>query len=494
NYGAGTQIGLRAGAPILQVPVSSSQPAVAQPSVTSLSFAPGGNGSTTFGVNPGQPGSTIISISPPANFHTDALHEQVPVQVTLPSFTGNAVSVARDFEIQSGIQAQVPSLPTTIVVTVTSNDPSHVLLSTRPDLPGQAQISLPFSSNNSSSPSAGYYIQGIAEGQTTITVSGTGFADTTFNVTVTQPTFYLLAPFSPALVGQTTAAQIGFNGQLLRPGAQLSINLHSSDTTVATVDSPVVISAGVFPPNVNITPIAPGNVTISADLPPGYTGDPQHLSFNLTVSLPSLPFYGIASTFTVGKNLQALVNLTQNGTGTVSLTVTSSDPTKVLLSTDPKATGQASTSSPISSFSFVFYIQALADSGSATLTFSATGFKQQTATVNLAPGGFVFVNGGAATGVKAPLSFSMTAAALAPPGTFLGPESLRGGLAPVTLAITSSQPSVGTVTGPVVFNPGDGYIGGTFTPSGTGVTNLTISQPPGFTASTTGEVMVITVN
>lgn len=72
-------------------------------------------------------------------------------------------------------------------------------------------------------------------------------------------------------------------------------------------------------------------------------------------------------------------------------------------------------------------------------------------------------------------------------------QSLRGGLPPVTLSVAGSQPSVGTVSIPIVFYPGDSFVNVTFTPAAIGTTNLTISQAAGFVNASTNELLGITV-
>jgi hypothetical protein len=484
---------LRAGAPTLQVPIASSEPGVAQPSISALTFAPGGSNTAAFTINPVAPGNALIALNPPAAFHTDALHEQLAVQVTLPSFSTSAVSVARDFQLQGAVQSDGSALPTTIIVTITSNDPTRVLLSTRPDQPGLAQIAVPFSGLNPPSSSSAYYIQGIAEGQTTVTISGAGFADTMFNVAVTQPVLSISVP-ATAYFGQTTQVSIGF-GQLLRPGVQLSTTLHSSDTTVATIDSPVTLNPGAYSVNANITPVAVGNTTISADLPPGYAASAQGLSFPMAVSLSRFPTnLSPSATFVIGKNLQFLLDFAETATTPLNVTMTSSDPSNLLLSTDPKVAGQASVSTTMNYLRDIqLYVQALADSGSATVTISSPGYNPLVVTFNLAPAAFEFFPASLSTNKTTPVVFSIQSDAIPPGGAPVGGQTLRGGMQPVTLSVAGSQPSVGTVSTPIVFNPGDNSVNVTFTPAASGTTNLTINQPAGFVSASTGELLVVTV-
>jgi hypothetical protein len=373
-----------------------------------------------------------------------------------------------------------------------------VLVSTRSDTAGQAQIFVPFSATSGYAPGSTYYLQGIAEGQTTVTISGTGFADTTFTVTVAKPTISLSGPYGSLVVGGTASVNVNF-GQQLRPGAQASVNLHSSDPTVATVDSSVTLAAGSSQATAKITPVAPGSVTISADLPDGYTGSAQNLSVSLKVSLPSLPLIGSLSNSTIvnlGNNLQVLQNILQTSQTPLNLTVTSSDPSKVLISTDPKAAGQASVTQTLNYYTnWQIGIQGVSDNGSATVTLSAPGYLSQTVTVNLYPAAFSFTTSLITLGKGSFYDVQVFAEPIISGGSGPGgSEQLRGGLAPVSVAIASSQPSVGTLSSPLTFNPGDTSMTTRFTSATAGSTTLTITQPPGFVAPPSNGTLVVSVN
>src|SRR5262249_3038668 len=155
--------------------------------------------------------------------------------------------------------------------------------------------------------------------------------------------------------------------------------------TVATVGAVATLATAASVINVALKPVGEGTVTISADAPPGYTGQ-QSLSFTMKVSKPPLPMNVPFANVTIGRNLQAATTVYQSSSGSLNVTITSSDPSKVLLSTDPKAAGQASISTTINPYvQWPIYIQGLADSGTASLVMSAPGYNTQSFTVTLAP-------------------------------------------------------------------------------------------------------------
>jgi hypothetical protein len=79
---------------------------------------------------------------------------------------------------------------------------------------------------------------------------------------------------------------------------------------VARIASLVSPQAGSSFVTANIAPLAGGKVTISADVPAGYTG--TAVSFPLTVSFAPLPLNSPTLSFTIDKNLQAVDNLVQS--------------------------------------------------------------------------------------------------------------------------------------------------------------------------------------
>src|SRR5207249_3687627 len=95
----------------------------------------------------------------------------------------------------------------------------------------------------------------------------------------------------------------------------------------------------------------------------------------------------------VGLNMQVTgsIQLTAPApAGDLSVTITSSDPQRVLLSANSNTVGQDHVTLKISagSSSSSYTIQGLAASGSVQLTASADGFTSAVATVSLAPAGF----------------------------------------------------------------------------------------------------------
>jgi hypothetical protein len=105
---------------------------------------------------------------------------------------------------------------------------------------------------------------------------------------------------------------------------------------------------------------------------------------------------------TVGKNLQtsSVVTFGVAPSAAIDITLTSSDPSKVIVSNALTSGGTGSATVHVnasSTTSVGFFIQGLVDSGTVTLTAKAAGYVDTTSTVTLAPSGIIVRNGTLAT-------------------------------------------------------------------------------------------------
>ena len=159
----------------------------------------------------------------------------------------------------------------------------------------------------------------------------------------------------------------------------------------------------------------------------------------------------------VGQNLQAQISITLSPAapaGGLVLTIQSSDGTMALLGSGG-FTGQQSTIGLISAGGTTFstFVQALANSGTVTVTASAPGYQTGTASITLANSGFVIAgpNGmGAAftvaRGTSTPLAVS--AGLLDPSGVLVVSQQVRSGFS-ANVPLSSSVPSVGGLSTPI---------------------------------------------
>jgi hypothetical protein len=212
---------------------------------------------------------------------------------------------------------------------------------------------------------------------------------------------------------------------------------------------------------------------------------------------------------TVGQNLEttAQVNLGARVTATTPITISSSDPTKLLFSTDPTAPGSQTivmnvvcTPQGCGSSTQPFYVYGLASSGTVGYTATAASIGTATGLVTMTPSGIVLENpfgqvGGDffAVSGNTPNFLNVDTVRLDSAGNFAEQQALAGGQS-VSVDVTSSNRNVGTVTTPVVIT-GGGFNNTTqFTAVGAGATMLAVNTPPGFTSPLAGASLTATVN
>jgi hypothetical protein len=472
---------LRPGASPITIPLTSSQPTVARPLVSSVTINPG-SVSVSFKLRALAAGDTVLQAQPPSTFtgRTDLAH--LAVHVGRPSFSPQQVQAYRGTSVPLVLpQLSNVQLPGAILLTLTSSDPNTVLLSAADGQPGQPRITVSYGPGGPYGPG---YVQGISLGTATITVSAAGFDDSQVNVTVGLPLINLSGNGSTLYVGPTGQLTVSTIGTVIA-ASQMTVNLQSSDQSVATVATPVVIPSGKSQATAAVTPISPGQVTISAD---GTGFSPlSTLTSRLSVALPPLPF-SVPPTLTVGRNLQTAIN--NFSTAALPLTITSSDPTLVLISPDGKSKGSASLTAALKQYAPTnFYIQSLADTGTATVTFSSPGYASSAVTVNPCPSAFQFDRQVLNLSKTNPFTFSV-----APVAVQAGYPTSQSPWAPVTVAIASSQPAIGSLTpSSVTFKPGDSSAAVTFTPAASGSTVLTFTPPAGFVQTNPPSQLVVTV-
>ena len=242
-------------------------------------------------------------------------------------------------------------------------------------------------------------------------------------------------------------------------------------------------------------------------------------TYNVTATLagqPSLTFELTNSAFaggngtitvgnvTIGKDLQASVLITFSPVapaGGVPVTIASSSGAQILLggSSAGRPTLVATLSEGLNSLGTSF--QALAGTGTATVTITAPGYTTAISTVTMTPSGFVLAPNASAVGTP----FTVFQGATTPLTVFAvkldagnnptGVQQLRGGLS-VIVPLTISSPGLGS-TNPaqVIFNGGDDSATAQFVASGsgTGVTNITATPPFGFNTPASGGSVTATV-
>jgi hypothetical protein len=420
-------------------------------------------------------GQTTISISQPPGF-TSVGNDQLTVQIVAPNLGCGTITTPRDtlatnqIALGPGIKPASTNLP----VTVTSTDPSRVLLSPDPTTPPSASttVTIPAGSNFAS-----FYVHALSDnGNVPINIAAEGYTTTPGAVQLLPLAFYFPGYFNSltnAIVQagtqttQVAAAALSQDGisplpgpYTLRPGAPpIVLGVVSSDPTVVKVSPQIAIPSSLAYTPVAYTPLKAGKATLSLKVPTAYTTVPSEDHFPIVATQATITF-NISPNFQLGQDLQTAVGFfPQLATSAVPVTVTSSDPTRLLVSADPTTPGQASVTltSPGNGQSQSVYVQGLANSGNPSLTFSAPGYATAMLPVTLTPIGALFVGS-----EQGPQQNALTNSGPLQVGVVLEPldpvtlqplsgpsQSLRPG-ASRSVAVSTSDPKIMAVTTPTV--------------------------------------------
>ena len=428
---------------------------------------------------------------------TATINVQAPPMIVL-----NDLSLGQDLQQSMNITLPVaPSRPVT--VTVTSQDASLVTISTDNTLAGSASVTF---ANVTQSFVGSIFLQGRRQGSTTIQVQAAGYADGTSTMTITPAgVVWITSDFSTttfsaptALNLRTVRLQAGTlavqQAQALRGGLAMQVAIQNATPTVGTIlTTPVQITGGSSNASTQFMPNSAGTTLLTLNTPAGFSTPASNQQITATVTAPALSLASVA----VGKDLQQSLNLFLPAAPPTptDVTLTSSDGTIAVLTTDGLVAGTASVTFPGVTGTFVgsVFVQGRA-LGTATLTLQAAGYTTGNSVATVQPAGFVFNF----TTINTVLFAGPTQVSISPgrlqPGTliFQQVQAVRGGFS-VQVPVSSTVPDVGDITpSPVVLNGGASSVLAQFTPSAVGTTRLNLGTPSGF--STPSSSQQITAN
>ncbi len=458
--------------------------------------------------------ASVSGVASPTNF----------ALTNTPGSGGTALAIS-SVTVGNGLQAQItltlsqpPSAPTT--VNITSANVALVRVAGRPNDLGTAQISITVGTGITTV--TGIYVQGFAaSGSAQLTASASGFTSGTSTATLAPSGFVISGPggigvssFSvPVGTNNTsitvTAARLngsfGFvETQQVRGGTTVTVPVSSAPTAVGTIPAPgqVTVLGGEFSASTTFSAVATGAASITAGTPSGFstpTGGTNTVTANVTAA-------GLVpSNVTVGQNLQAPTQILLNSppAANLTVTVTSADPARVLLSTTPTGVGATSISLTVEAgrtISPEFYVYGLASTGTVSYNATAAGYSSGSANVTLAPSGFVIAGSGIAsnaftiTSQAANQSLEVYAVYLDAGGFFVGSQAVRGGLT-VNVPITSSNNALGTIiVSPLTYTGGVSVQFTEFDPIASGTVTITAGTPPGFSTPASGAVITATIS
>ena len=431
-----------------------------------------------------------------------------------------AVTVGRN--LQTLVTATLPQVAPVggQRITVVTADPSLAILAGRPTDPGAGQLVFNVGEGLMS---AGFYVQGLAgSGTVTLTASSPGLGNGSGVVTLAPSGFVLTGPNGASnqtfSLGQGSSASLTVSVARLNPALNfvesqqirggLSVNVVLSNSAGGLVGSPspalLTFAGGVssLPSIFTANGPSTGITNVVAQVPSGYSQPGLGADTLLgTVTTATM----MTTAVNVGENLQTTTNIRLNSPAPaagMAVTITSTDPGKVLFATSATAAGSASITINIQAgrtASSDFYVQGLTNSGAVVFNVSAPGFGNVTGTVTLGRSSFV-VAGPFGTGADFftttgadNTNLTVTGTRLDSAFNSLEPQQVRGGLI-VDVDVTSGTPGTGTVVGsPVHFTGGMLSALTQFHPVGAGTTVIAAIAPTGFTPAANGSTLLVTV-
>lgn len=414
--------------------------------------------------------------------------------------------------------------PGDMTVTLTSDDPSKLLLAKTPTEAGSASITLAV--RRGFRETTDYWIQALADsGEATYTVTAPGYQAGKGTVKLAKSGIAITGPYGEAAAKLITTprgwpTKISFRTGLLdadrnfvqpqfvRGGLNLSLELDSSDPQAGSVTGEkIIIAGGTDSAHAEFKPAAAGMTVLSVHPPKGFSHPAKLGDLEVTVRKPGL---AVADDLIIGENLQLTATLSLGEpapAGGLKVTIKSNNPDKLLVSASPHEKGQPSIvlTLPEKAVNARYYLQALARSGDVTHTASAPGFTERTGSLMLVPSGVIisvdhqgppdeanmfrpdsagnerhaFV---ANLNEKKRTQLVMYTAFLDPKTkrcADISVQPLRGGL-DLDVNLSNSNPKVGSVTTRLRLKSGEERTFLPFDASGNGETTIAVATPPGF--------------
>jgi hypothetical protein len=414
---AGGQPGdrMRPGVDPPTVTVVSSNPSVGRIERSPATFSFSGSGSTTtVDFVPLAPGDSDVTPVQPPGYMAASDATKISFHVTQPTFSGNSLLMARDTMASAAVSLGSNVQPPTsnLTVTVTSPDPSRLLLSTSPDAAPSASIARVLVAGKYQTEA--FYLHALGNsGSVPLAVTAPGYQDGTITVTLRDLAFAFaqvdgystIQPVRSVMQNGPQSYLIslrpqpasgdmyGYSQQSVRPGVTITLTVASSDSSTLAADtSEVVIGPGSTSAAVKARPVNPGTAALILQIPDGYSLEANRGVLPVSVVAAGLIFDAPSGGW-LGKDLGANTSVYPEVAFAqpAQITISSSDPSRLLVSPDATTPGQASFTVTAQSSSRVpISAQALADNGTVSISVSADGYQTNTIPVKLAPSAVVF--------------------------------------------------------------------------------------------------------
>lgn len=430
------------------------------------------------------------------------------------------LSVGNNLQAFTNLRLSEQAPETGLEITLTSDDPSKLLLALTPDKPGGPSIVVKMRAQYMETPD--FYVQAFAgSGTATYSAAAPGFGSAKGTVKLSPSAIMIVGPFKGTAFKTTPAmpAKVAFYSGLISAegklvaqqgiagGKKVTFETTSSDSKVGGVNGSFVLESGESTVNGEFKPASAGNTVITVKQPDGFTMPKQYANVAATVELPGM---GMTGEIHLGKNLQVpshiLLGETAGPKG-VDVTITSGDPKLLLVSDSDEKLGKESITVhvPAGQSRVPYYVQGVGDTGTVTHSASAPGYRTRVAPITMAPSGIMVVYSPygppdeaeylRAKQTRDPRAFTVTVGERTPTYLTLWPvyldaktkrgaditaQRLRPGIT-VKAKLSSTNKAVGTVPETVTLEGPAEWKMIEFTPLSAGHTVISIDTPEGFT-------------
>jgi hypothetical protein len=437
--------------------------------------------------------------------------------------SAESVTVGRNLQAPARITLGTPVPQDGLEVTLTSDDPSRLLLSKGEDQPGSATIALKLLPQSVRSPE--FMLRALAaSGSVSYTISAPGRESAKGAATLVPSAIVILGPLKAPRFSTTprgdpsklTIVSVALDpaGKILQDqpvaaDSPLEVQIANSNPAAGNLQQATLrLAGGLRSASTYFHPAAEGDSTIAPVQPAGFATPADRASIVASVAKPAL---AIAGDIFLGKDLQTPATLVlgeKAPPGGVTVTLTSADSSRLVLSAkeDLLGSGSLKVTVPAGEQSALYFIQALGDSGDVAYSASAPGFRSKSGQVGLTASGFVLASesyGPPDEGnVKRKIGnhpdrevFVSLAGAKGRPEKFVvfsayidresgrsadfTVEPLRAGVGAIVL-LKSSNPDVATIESQVTIKPGFNRAICDLTPLREGKTVISLATPAGF--------------
>jgi hypothetical protein len=442
-------------------------------------------------------------------------------------------TVGSNLEAPAKIKLDEPAPDEGLEITLRSADPNLLRISTTADKLGTASLVIRARPGNRESQEFWFQALG-SSGSVTYTANAPGRGSGAGTVTLAPSAILIKGPYPVPKFPTTTGAEPSkirliagrLDSSLKLSEAQavisdVSVEVSNSNVSAGRLaDSPVTIPAGEASAVTLLQPAGEGDVTFTIKAPPGFSVPAEFATLTASVRKPGI---FVSDDIFIGENLEmggALALGEFAPAGGLTVTLTSADPTRLLISASQTEPGSKSVQIkiPAEGINATYFLQALGSSGEVEYTATAPGFRARTGVVKLAPSGITLT-----PYFQGPPDEAQVLRKLTSDGThgFLMKESeqtpmkliawtaqldpkthrsaditvqpLRAGIS-LTVPLRNSNPAVGKMASEITIAGGSDHGSVDFTAASTGTTEISVVTPGNFTVSANSTKVIGTVS